>query len=529
MTVTETPPAAPATDDAARPTAVAPTGLAGVVGTSDHKVVGRLYIATSLLFILVSGVAGQLVAAERADLDVLDNGTVFQIFTLHSVSGTFLFLVPMLLGIAMVIVPLQVGASTIAFPRAAAASYWTFLVGGVLLLASYASDGGPGGSSDAGINLWAASFAAVLLSLILGSICVVTTVAGLRARGMSTSMVPMFSWSMLVAGTVWILSLPVLVATLVLVYVDHQYGQQSFGLEADMYERVVWAFRQPQVYAYAVPALGIITDAITTIGGRKLSSRPAAMGAIGLAGALGFGAFLQRTIHPDAVEEPLFVILSILAILPVLGLFGLWADVLRRGERRLASPLVFSVAAGLMLLVATLVGATLSIPAFDMTGTTAEYGQSHYALLATSIAAVGGLWLWASKIFGRRLPEGLGTVAGLLLLVGTILVSLPDVISGAFGDSDEATAGIEWLNVVMAIGGLVAVAGVLVVVAALVPALRRRGDDELADDPWGTGSTLEWATASPPAYANFAEPPVVTSATPLLDDAPDRTAEGTTR
>ena len=49
------------------------------------------------------------------------------------------------------------------------------------------------------------------------------------------------------------------------------------------------------------------------------------------------------------------------------------------------------------------------------------------------------------------------------------------------------------------------------------------------DDPWGTGSTLEWATASPPAYANFAEPPVVTSATPLLDDAPDRTAEGTTR
>jgi cytochrome c oxidase subunit 1 len=529
MTVTETPPEAQAAD-VARPAALPPTGLAGVVGTSDHKVIGRLYIATSLIFVLISGVAGQMVATERADIDVLDNGTVFQIFTLHSVSGTYLFLVPMLLGIAMVIVPLQVGASTIAFPRAAAASYWTFLVSGVLLVASYATDGGPGGGSDAGINLWAASFVAVVVSLLLGSICVVTTVAALRARGMSLSMVPMFSWSMLVAGTVWILSLPVLAAVLVLVYVDHQYGQQSFGLEADMYDRIVWALRQPQVYAYAVPALGIITDSIVTISGRKLSSRPAAMGAIGLAGALGFGAFLQRTVNPDAVEQPLFVILAMLAILPVFGLFGLWADVIRRGERRLASPLVFSVAAALMLVVATLVGAIVAVPAFDMTSTTAEYGHSHYALLAASIAAIGGLWLWGSKIFGRRLPEGLGMVAGLLLLLGTILLSLPDVISGAFGNDDETAAGIEWLNKVTAVGGLVAVAGVLVAVVGLLTALRRRGPDgELADDPWGTGSTLEWATASPPAYANFAEPPVVTSATPLLDAAPDRTAEGTTR
>jgi heme/copper-type cytochrome/quinol oxidase subunit 1 len=121
-------------------------------------------------------------------------------------------------------------------------------------------------------------------------------------------------------------------------------------------------------------------------------------------------------------------------------------------------------------------------------------------------------------------------LAGLLLLIGTVLLSLPDVISGAFGDRDEATGGIEWLNKVTAVGGLVAVAGVLVVVVGLLTALRRRGsDDELAEDPWGTGSTLEWATASPPVYANFAEPPVVTSATPLLDAAPDRTAEGTTR
>jgi heme/copper-type cytochrome/quinol oxidase subunit 1 len=530
MTVTETPPQVTEAD-VTRAAPVRPTGLAGVVGTADHKVVGRLFIATSLVFVLVSGVAGQLVATERAELDVLANTAILQAFTLHSVAGTFLFLLPLLLGIAMVVVPLQVGSSTIAFPRAAALSYWTFLVSGGLLVGSYAVDGGPGGGSDAGINLWAASFAAVVLSLLLGAICVVTTVAALRAPGMSMSRVPMFSWSMLVAGTVWVLSLPVLIAALLLTYVDHQYGQQSFGLEADLYERVVWAMRQPQVYAYAVPALGIITDTLVTLTGRKLASRTAAMGAIGLAGALGFGAFFQPSINPDAAEQPLFVILAVLAILPLLGLFGLWAELLRSGTRRLASPLVFAVAAGLMLLVATLAGAVLAIPAFDMTGTVAQTGHSHYTLLAATIAGIGALWFWASKIMGRRLPEGLGFVSAVLLLVGTIAVSLPDIISGAFGEDEDAVQGIEWLNTVSAVGGVLALLGVVVAVLGLLAGLRRSGDKagEVPADPWGSGSTLEWATASPPAYANFAEPPVVTSASPLLDNASARPEEETTR
>ena len=51
MAVTETPPetvdAASATD--ASPTPSQPTGLAAVLGSGDHKVIGRLYIATSLI------------------------------------------------------------------------------------------------------------------------------------------------------------------------------------------------------------------------------------------------------------------------------------------------------------------------------------------------------------------------------------------------------------------------------------------------------------------------------------------------
>ena len=44
------------------------------------------------------------------------------------------------MGLALVVVPLQVGSATVAFPRAAAASFWGWLVGSGLVLASYAGN-----------------------------------------------------------------------------------------------------------------------------------------------------------------------------------------------------------------------------------------------------------------------------------------------------------------------------------------------------------------------------------------------------
>jgi hypothetical protein len=42
-------------------------GLAGLLGTADHLVVGRLFLVSSLLLLVVGRVAGVLVDAERLD------------------------------------------------------------------------------------------------------------------------------------------------------------------------------------------------------------------------------------------------------------------------------------------------------------------------------------------------------------------------------------------------------------------------------------------------------------------------------
>ncbi len=532
MTVTEERPEA--TTEAAVAAAPVPDtgGLAGLLGTGDHKTIGRLYIGTSLVFFLLAAVAGGLVSAERIDLDRLDvvgKDSFQQVFTLHSVSALFLFLVPMLLGLAIVLVPLQVGASTIAFPRAAAASFWGFVVSGGILIAAYGINGGPFGGDANGVDLFLLSFLGVLASLLLATVCVVTTVLTLRTTGMTLDRVPLYSWSMLVAGSIWLLSLPVLAAGAVLLYVDIHYGVELFGGRNDIYGVMLWTFQQPQLYAFAVPALGIVADVVPVFARTRLGVRPrqATMVAIGLTGALGFGAWAQRWIAPHVTDQALYVIVAFAAVLPFLVIAGVVADTLRRGRPSFRSPLVFAVAALLMLLAGAAAGATSAIDQLDLLlpDTTWTSAQAHYILLGVAIAAIGGAHYWAPKLFGRELREGSGILCALMLLVGTVTLAVPDLISGALDQlrALDQVSGVsvrdrvETLNLVSFVGGIVVALGVLLFLVNLVGSIVTRREP-VGDDPWG-GHTLEWATVSPPSPGNFTAAPSVTSPEPLLDAA----------
>ena len=75
----------------------------------------------------------------------------------------------------------------------------------------------------------------------------VTTVLGLRTEGMTLDRVPTFSWSMLVAGSIWVLTLPVLAGNLLLIYVDSDHSLVSFGVPLErLATQLRWIFVQPE-------------------------------------------------------------------------------------------------------------------------------------------------------------------------------------------------------------------------------------------------------------------------------------------
>ena len=131
MAMTETRPSAAEAPAQVQPVAAPadPPGVAGWFTTSDHKRVGRLWIGTSLLFLLLGTVLAALLGLEGTEsgLDIFDGTSFGQVTTLANEAVVLLFLAPMFLGLATFLVPLQVGAPEIAFPRGSAAAYWLYL------------------------------------------------------------------------------------------------------------------------------------------------------------------------------------------------------------------------------------------------------------------------------------------------------------------------------------------------------------------------------------------------------------------
>ena len=529
MTVTDTDaPSSAAEPVAGHHPALAPprpaTGFAALIGTGDHRAIGRLWIATSLLFLLVAGIAGALLGIERidlGDLDVLDADVVGQVFGLHAVAGTFLFLIPLLIGLATYVVPLQVGSPTVAFPRAAAVAYWTYLLAGATVIAAFIADGGTGGSDADAVALFLAALIAVLAALCLGAVCVAATGLSLRAAGMGLHRTPLFTWSSILAAALWVLTLPVLAGLLLLTYVDVRYGPTFLSGTTDggsdgILFRIAWAWGQPTVYVYAIPALGIIGDIVPVAARTRLTMHRVAMGCIGAFALFSFGAWAMPSFSLDGgapdlhyADEIPFLAFSFLVLVPLLAFVGLLADTLRKGSPRLVSPLVWSLAALLMLLAGAANGALVSIWGLDLIETTATTAQIHYVLVAVLLAGFGGVAYWAPKLWGRALPEAPSTGLAVAGLLGCVLLCLPDLISGLldqlarFGGVSDDESTVEALNAASLAGGALLVLVALGFVALVVGIAAGRGDDDPADDPWD-GHTLEWATAGLPPITSEA-------------------------
>ncbi len=535
-----------------------PRGLAGLLSSGDHKTLGRMWILTSLLLGGFSLVCGLLLQAERADLPALE---VFagiesfqQFFTLYRVGLIFLFVTPLWIGLAIHVVPLQIGARGVAFPRAAAAAFWCWLAGAGVLIASWAIDGGlaPGGEQRA-TELSLLSFAMVVLSLLAATAVLLTTLLTQRPRGMSLDRLPLFSWSILVTGAVWLLSLPVLVANLVIMWVDLR-GPSAvrYGAGQNLFEQVSWVFDQPQVFVFAIPVIGVVGEILAVAFGTPHRRWGLMLSLVGLAGVFSFGADLQRFFSPGANTTPLYVISGIVVAVAVLGLLGGWAD-LGRTARRFPRPsghlavalsalgvLVFAAIVGFIRVLGGAVGFLRSFarqneswqsdldralePLDGLRGTAAGSGLLDLVAMAAVLGAVAGLFYWSPKIFGRRASHAAGFGVAAVLGAGGLIVGLMGLIAGFLGQPERpsevfSSSGAE----VTAVFAVIAVAGVLLALAVVLIVTVRgavalsRGASTVPD-PWG-GHTLEWVAASPPPSDNFGDQPVspVSSAHPLWD------------
>ena len=99
-----------------------------VLGTSDHKTIGRLYLVFGFFSALVGSIFSLLIRLQLTYPGSALLGEHYQLYnvlvTMHAVLMIFMFVMPVLIGgFGNFVLPLQLGLPDVAFPRVNALSF----------------------------------------------------------------------------------------------------------------------------------------------------------------------------------------------------------------------------------------------------------------------------------------------------------------------------------------------------------------------------------------------------------------------
>jgi cytochrome c oxidase subunit I len=517
-------------------------GWTSWITTTDHKRIGIMYMVTTFVFFCLGGVEALLM---RLQLGAPNNSLITptkynELFTMHGTTMVFLFVVPMMAGLANYFVPLMIGARDMAYPRLNALSYWLLLAGGIVFYASLfwnppeagwtsvvplaSSTFSPSGGQDAWIYLVHLTG----ISSILGAINLYATIANMRARGMSWGRMPLFVWTILVYTVLIIFAMPVIAAAVTMLLTDRHFGTHFFdpanGGSAILWQHLFWFFGHPEVYIMVLPGFGLISE-ILPVFARKPIFGYKAIAASTV--AIAFLGFLTWAHHMFAAPIPeailVFVMLSSYLIAVPTGVKVLnWVATLWRGTIEFKTPLIFCVGAITIFLIGGLSGVFLATFPIDwqVNETYFVVAHLHFVLMGGAVFTIfAGIYYWFPKITGRMMSEGLGRLSFGLMFVGVLTTFLIQHVMGLDGMPRriyeyDNVGHLALYNAISTVGSFILAFGVLVTIINVARSLKT--GPVAGPDPW-KANTLEWFTASPPPVNNFDTIPQVRSAEPMRD------------
>jgi len=534
-------PATPARAYGAFRRPVAASGWRSWVFTVDHKRLGLMYGAASIVFFLVGGVEALLIRAQLAR----PNGTILsadlynQMFTMHATSMVFLFAMPMAAAFGNYLLPLQIGARDVAFPRINAFGFWCFLFGALFVNASWifggAADGGwfmyaPNSSvpfsPSHGIDFWAIGLQITGIASLTGAINLIVTVLNMRTKGMSLMRMPVFTWMILVIQFLLLFAIPVITVALFLLTFQRSFDATFFSVNAGadplLWQHLFWIFGHPEVYILVLPAFGIVSEVLPVFAKKPLFGYPFVVFSGAAIGFLGWGVWAHHMFASGLgpVSVAVFAVATMAIAIPTGVKIVNWTMTLWGGKLRFTTAMLFAIGLIVEFTIGGLSGVTHAVAPSDTQQTDTYYIVAHFHYVLFGGAVLGffaGFYYWWPKAFGKCLNERLGKWNFALMIIGMNLTFGPMHVLGLQGQPrrmyvwTEARAGegffnLGFWNAVSSVGAFILGTGVLLFVINIWYTHKREPKAVL--DPWDA-RTLEWMTSSPPKEHNFDSLPEV--------------------
>ena len=520
-----------------------PSGIVNWLTSTDHKVIGKSYMITSLVTFFLAGIMAVVIRAQLLDphTSLVSYQTYNELFTMHGSLMLYLFAGPFAFGgLANYIVPLQVGAPDMAFPRLNALSYWLYLGGVITMLSGFLVAGGAASfgwvayaplsnatnSPGAGSDLWLMALALTGFSAIFNGVNLVATILYLRAPGMTMFRVPVFSWNMLVTAILILIAFPVLFAAVVLLFCDRHFGTHIFSVQGGgspiLWQHLFWFFGHPEVYILALPYFGMVTDILPVFSRKPVFGYKGMVFATMSIAALSTGVWAHHMFTTGVVLLPFFSLLSYLIAVPTGIKFFNWIGTMWGGQLSFQTPMMFSIGFLLIFLVGGVTGVLLASPPVDFMTHDTYFVVAHFhnVLIGTAVfAGFAGFYFWYPKMFGRMLREGLGKLHFWFLFVGFWVAFMPQYLLGLHGmprrvASYAPDTGWTTLNVISTLGSYIIAFSFLFFLVNLVVSWRK--PVPAGPNPWD-GHGLEWFTSSPPPHHNYTHLPPIRSERPTWD------------
>ncbi|HUC87549.1 MAG TPA: cbb3-type cytochrome c oxidase subunit I [Candidatus Binatia bacterium] len=511
--------------------------------TTNHKKIGIMYLIVAVLMLVRGGTDALMMRAQQATSvgashGIVSSNTFQQVFSAHGTIMIFFVAMGLMFGIINLVLPLQIGSRDVAFPFLNATSFWLFTAGMVLInlslvVGSFSTAGwlaypplselkySPG----VGVDYWIWSLQIAGIGSLMSGINFLVTIFKLRAPGMNFMKMPMFVWSVMCTMTLVIFAFPILTATLALLALDRNLGMHfftaGFGGNAMMYVNLIWAWGHPEVYILILPAFGIFSEIVSTFSRKRLFGYKSMVGALWAIVLLSFGVWLHHffTMGAGSNVNAVFGIATMIIAVPTGVKIFNWLFTMYQGKIHFATPMIWFMGFVFLFIMGGVAGVLMAIPPVDFQLNNSLFLVAHFHTMIVSGVLFGyfaGITYWFPKLFGFKLSEFIGKYAAYLWIVGFILAFAPLYILGLMGATrrlDHYSASLGWqpLFIVAGIGaGIIAVAVAVQMIQLIVSILARKNinNRDLTGDPWN-GRTLEWSTASPPPFYNFAVIPVV--------------------
>jgi cytochrome c oxidase subunit 1 len=532
----------------------------------DHKVIGIQYALSAMVFLLfgfclmmmmrwqlaypgeVLPVIGTLFSEANMPGGVMVPEFYNQLGAMHGTIMVFMGVVPLAVGgFGNYVLPLQIGAPDMAFPKLNMASYWVFLPGGVIMLASFFADGGAAQSgwtsyaplsniAPSGQTWWLIGMIFLITSSLLGSINFIVTTVQMRAEGLSFFRLPFFVWAQFVTSFLLLLAFPPLEAAGILQLMD-RVGGTSFFLPAGLvisgqplevagggspllWQHLFWFLAHPEVYVLILPAMGIVAEIVANNTRRPLwGYRTLVYSLI----SLGFLSFIVWAHHMfmtgmGTAMSTFFQATTMIISIPSVIILTALALSFHGGSIRFNTPMLFALTFIPMFAIGGLTGLPLGLTASDLHLHDTYYviGHFHYVVApGTVFALMAGIYFWFPKATGRRMGEGLGKIHYWLSLVGMNMVFMPMLFIGMAGVSrrlyDQTQyaygAQVQDLTIFGSYGAWLLGLAQIFFIINFIKSIKG-GEKVESDNPWDA-TTLEWAAPTPPPHGNFAEVPKV--------------------